>query len=157
MSGCSPLLWSMDMPVLVRTLLSVLYTWHMTSHHQHRLEVSLNPSQGPIFLLEYVIKKLIQKNSEVLLSIPWPKECATVIYYWEGNRKHTMPVWASTTSDLTRLDLATLIRWSHSCSLPIHVSLDILKLRVYCLSSSWDPGPPACGAFSEDPNGSDST
>lgn len=130
---------------------------HMTSHRQHRLEVSLNPSQGPIFLLEYVIKKLIQKNSEVLLSIPWPKECAIMIYYWKGNRKYTMPVWASTTSDLTRLDLATLIRWLHSCSLPIHVSLDILKLRVYCLSSSWDPGPPACGAFSEDPNGSDST
>jgi hypothetical protein len=77
-----------------------------------------------------VIKKLIQKNSEVLLSIPWPKECAIVIYYWKGNRKHTMPVWASTTSDLTRLDLATLIRWLHSCSLPIHVSLDILKLSL---------------------------
>jgi hypothetical protein len=153
MSGCSPLLWSMDMPVLVRTLLSVLYTWHPTVN----IDLKSVWIQGPIFLLEYVIKKLIQKNSEVLLSIPWPKECAIMIYYWKGNRKYTMPVWASTTSDLTRLDLATLIRWLHSCSLPIYVSLDILKLRVYCLSSFWDPGPPACGAFSEDPNGSDST
>jgi hypothetical protein len=153
MSGCSPLLWSMDMPVLVRTLLSVLYTWHPTVN----IDLKSVWIQGPIFLLEYVIKKLIQKNSEVLLSISWPKECAIMIYYWKGNRKYTMPVWASTTSDLTRLDLATLIRWLHSCSLPIHVSLDILELRVYCLSSSWDPGPPACGAFSEHPNGSDST